>query len=145
MELNILGITAELRKKVSGRVPGTTYNYCDSSLYGHVPHSIEQHSTLKWSLVHYLLNETKTSVFHWKCVLCEVRSNIEYQAQLPLGFKSKCRVRCISSAQIGDKEIRDIKSCYYIRIHMNFAIIPILSKNDELEGEKCVELNLFFD
>ncbi len=26
-----------------------------------------------------------------------------------LGFKSKCRVRCISYSQIGDKEIRDKK------------------------------------
>ncbi len=42
-----------------------------------------------------------------------------------LGFKSKCRVHCISSAQIGDKEIRDIKPHYYIGIRMNFAIFPI--------------------
>ncbi len=49
-----------------------------------------------------------------------------------LGFKSKCRVRCISSPQIGDKEIRDIKPHYFIEIHMNFAIFPILSENDEL-------------
>ncbi len=37
----------------------------------------------------------------------------------PLGFKSKYRVRCISSAQIGDNEIRDIKPGYYIGIRMN--------------------------
>ncbi len=48
-----------------------------------------------------------------------------------LGFKSKCRVHCISSPQIGDKEIRDIKPRYYIEIRMNFTIIPILSENDE--------------
>ncbi len=48
-----------------------------------------------------------------------------------LGFKSKCRVSCISSPQIGDNEVRDIKLHYYIGILMNFAIFPILSENDE--------------
>ncbi len=48
-----------------------------------------------------------------------------------LGLKSKCRVRWISSVQIDDNEIRDIKPHYYIVIHMNFLIFPILSKNDK--------------
>ncbi len=39
-----------------------------------------------------------------------------------LRFKSNYGVCCISSAQISDKEIRDIKPCYYIEMHMNFAI-----------------------
>ncbi len=50
--------------------------------------------------------------------------------ELVLGFKSKCRVCCISSAQIGDNEISDIKLRYYIGTRMNFAIFPILSEND---------------
>ncbi len=37
-------------------------NYCDSSLYGCAEPFIEQHSKLKWSLVHYLLNETKERI-----------------------------------------------------------------------------------
>ncbi len=52
-----------------------------------------------------------------------------FQSQLE--FKSKCRVCCISSVQISDKDISDIKPYYYIGIGMNFVIIPILSENDE--------------
>ncbi len=59
----------------------------------------------------------------------EVFGPVSYPAKL--GLKSKCKVCCISSAQIGDNEIRDIKPRYYIGIHVNFAIFPILSENDE--------------
>ncbi len=45
-----------------------------------------------------------------------------YYIELTLGFKSKCRVRCISSAQIGYNEIRDIKPRYYIGTHMKIPI-----------------------
>ncbi len=41
-------------------------NYCDSSSYERTTRSIEQHSILRWSVVHCLSNETKTNVFRWK-------------------------------------------------------------------------------
>ncbi len=56
-------------------------NYCYSYLYEHTVHFIEQHSMLKWSLVLYLSNETKTNVFNWKLIVlhCQKLGKIFFQ------------------------------------------------------------------
>ncbi len=69
-------------------------------------------------------------LYHESIITFAVRATYSFTLDYPqLGFKSKCRVRCISSTQIDNNEIRDIKPHYYIGIHMNFAIFLILSEN----------------